>query len=44
MKPGDIHWVELPPASGREQTGRRPAVILHDDSYAELKRRSFLIS
>lgn len=31
---GDIHWVELPAANGREQRGRRPAVILQDDQYA----------
>jgi mRNA-degrading endonuclease toxin of MazEF toxin-antitoxin module len=34
MKIGDIHWVELPDAGGREQSGRRPAVIMQDDSYA----------
>ena len=33
MKPGDIHWVELPTAGGREQQGRRPAVIVQDDRY-----------
>jgi mRNA interferase MazF len=31
---GDIHWVQLPSANGREQGGRRPAVILQDDQYA----------
>jgi mRNA interferase MazF len=31
---GDIHWVQLPAANGREQRGRRPAVILQDDQYA----------
>lgn len=31
MKPGDIHWVELPIASGHEQAGRRPAVVLQDE-------------
>ena len=34
MKPGDIVWVELPAASGREQSGRRPAIILQDEAYA----------
>ena len=34
MSVGDIHWVELPAADGREQRGRRPAVILQDDHYA----------
>jgi mRNA interferase MazF len=30
---GDIHWVDLPAANGREQQGRRPAVVLQDDDY-----------
>ena len=30
---GDIHWVDLPAANGREQRGRRPAVVLQDDDY-----------
>jgi mRNA interferase MazF len=27
---GDIHWVELPDRGGREQRGRRPAIIWQD--------------
>ena len=34
MKVGDICWVELPPADGHEQTGRRPVVIVQDEEYA----------
>ena len=34
MKPGDIHWVELQHTSGREQSGRRPAVIMQDEAFA----------
>ena len=34
MSVGDIHWVELPNVGGREQAGRRPAIILQDDTYA----------
>lgn len=30
---GDIHWVDLPSANGREQRGRRPAVVFQDDTY-----------
>src|SRR5215831_13405780 len=30
---GDIHWVDLPAANGREQRGRRPAVVFQDDDY-----------
>lgn len=33
MKIGDIYWVELPDAGGREQAGRRPAIIMQDDTY-----------
>ena len=31
MNNGDIHWAELPVASGREQQGRRPAVVIQDE-------------
>ena len=34
MTVGDIHWIELPAANGREQRGRRPAVVLQDHRYA----------
>ena len=33
MSVGDIHWVDLPAANGREQRGRRPAVAFQDDDY-----------
>ena len=33
MRQGEIYWVELPPANGREQTGRRPAVLVQDETY-----------
>ena len=33
MSVGDMHWVDLPVANGREQRGRCPAVILQDDDY-----------
>ena len=34
MKTGEIHWGELPDVGGREQSGRRPAIIMQADSYA----------
>ena len=34
MKPGDVYWVTYPEANGHEQTGRRPSIILQDDSFA----------
>jgi len=29
---GDVHWVELPAQRGRAQAGRRPAVILQNET------------
>ena len=34
MNVGDIHWVEFPFANGREQQGRRPAIVAQNDAYA----------
>jgi len=34
MTVGDMHWVQLPAATGREQGGRRPAVILQNEADA----------
>src|SRR5262249_29379702 len=33
VRGGDIHWGDLPAANGREQRGRRPAVVVQDDDY-----------
>jgi len=33
LNPGDIYWVEFARASGHEQSGRRPGVIVQDDSF-----------
>ena len=33
MRAGDIHWVDLPLASGHEQQGRRPAIVVQNDNY-----------
>ena len=33
VRVGDIHWIDLPVVNGREQRGRRPAVVLQDDDY-----------
>jgi mRNA interferase MazF len=33
---GEIHWIELPPGTGHEQSGRRPAIIVQDQAYAGL--------
>ena len=34
MQPGEVYWVEYPLADGHEQTGRRPSIILQDDTFA----------
>ena len=36
MTVGEIHWIELPPGTGHEQSGVRPAVIVQDHAYAGL--------
>src|SRR5689334_11859974 len=33
MTVGDIFWADLPGTDGHEQSGRRPVMILQDDSY-----------
>src|SRR5436190_21545001 len=32
MTLGDVYWVDLPDRGGREQRGRRPAIIWQDDA------------
>jgi len=34
VKPGDVVWVEYPKANGHEQAGRRPSIVLQDDTFA----------
>lgn len=34
MTPGELDWVEFPPSNGHEQSGRRPAIVLHDETSA----------
>jgi mRNA interferase MazF len=34
VQPGEVVWVEYPKANGHEQAGRRPSVVLQDDSFA----------
>ena len=40
MKIGDIHWIQLPTTSGREQMGNRPAIIVQSLSLSETKERN----
>lgn len=36
---GEIAWVELDPVRGREQSGRRPALVVTDATYNEASTR-----
>jgi mRNA interferase MazF len=33
MKRGDVHWADLVPRSGSEQTGRRPVIVMSHDGF-----------
>jgi mRNA interferase MazF len=33
MKRGDVHWADLVPRSGSEQTWRRPVIVLSHDGF-----------
>lgn len=34
MQPGEVYWVDFPQRGGHEQAGRRPSIVLQDDSFA----------
>lgn len=42
FNPGDVAWVEFGPPFGTEQAGRRPALVLTNDSYHRLARRALV--
>ncbi len=33
MRRGEIHWADLVPPSGSEQTGRRPVIVVSHDGF-----------
>jgi mRNA interferase MazF len=33
MKRGEVHWADLVPRSGSEQTGRRPVIVMSHDGF-----------
>jgi mRNA interferase MazF len=35
MHPGSVVWVELAPTRGREQSGRRPAVVVSSEDHLD---------
>jgi mRNA interferase MazF len=36
LRRGDIHWIEFPASSAREEAGRRPAIIVQADAVPAL--------
>ncbi len=34
VQPDEVYWVQYPLANGHEQAGRRPSIILQDDTFA----------
>jgi mRNA interferase MazF len=34
VKPGEVYLVRYPDSNGHEQAGRRPSIVLQDDSFA----------
>jgi mRNA-degrading endonuclease toxin of MazEF toxin-antitoxin module len=44
MKRGEVHWAELVPRSGSEQTGRRPVIVISHDGFNQtLGWRSIIV-
>ena len=38
-EPGEVYWVDLDPVLGSEQAGRRPVIVLSDDSLHQFSSR-----
>ena len=43
MNNGDIHWGNLPIVGGREQRGRRPAIVIQDEKVGEKLPTVFVV-
>jgi mRNA interferase MazF len=43
VQPGEVYWVDFPPRSGHEQAGRRPSVVLQDDTVAAKSPLVFVV-
>lgn len=41
--PGDIVWIDFGPTVGREQSGRRPALVISDRTANDLSGRALLM-
>ena len=43
FKPGDVVWLDLSPTEGREQNGRRPAVVVSTADYLRAVRSLVIV-
>jgi len=43
VKQGDIIWVTLDPQAGHEQTGRRPALVISNDSVNRISKKIAMV-
>jgi mRNA interferase MazF len=44
MKRGEVHWADLLPRSGSEQTGRRPVIVVSHDGFNQTPQwRSIIV-
>jgi len=43
VKQGDIIWVNFSPQSGHEQSGRRPALVISNNSFAQIMQKAAMV-
>jgi mRNA interferase MazF len=43
VQPGEVYWVDFPKRNGHEQAGRRPSIVLQDDSFAGRSPMVFVV-
>ena len=43
VKQGDIIWVNFNPQTGHEQGGRRPALVISNDSFTQITNKSAMV-
>jgi mRNA interferase MazF len=44
IRRGEIYWLELPPGSGSEQTGRRPVLIIQNDAGNQFSSTTIVVA
>ena len=43
VRQGDIIWLDFDPQAGREQSGRRPALVISNDSFSQITRTAAMV-